>query len=113
MLDEPAAERLVVARDGVEDLAQGEPVAIEPVGIDDHLVLPRQPAPRVDLADASHGPEARANLPIMKRLALHRVGGSSLDEVLVNLAERSGDGAQDRLDASRQPAARLADPLAH
>jgi hypothetical protein len=113
MLDEAAAEGLVVPGDGVEHLIQCQAIALQTVRVHDDLVLPREPTPRVHLAHAFHRSQARSDFPIVKRLALHRIGRLALDEVLIDLAECRRHGAEDGRDAHRQPPARLAQTLAH
>ena len=55
----------VVRGDGFVDASQVEAEFLELQGIDDHLVLARLTAPRVDLADAAHGTQARADVPVV------------------------------------------------
>ena len=112
VLDEAAAERRVVVGERLEHLVQRQPVALELPRIDQHLELPRQAAPRVDLAHAAHRAQPRADVPVVERLLRHRVGRVALDQVLVDLAERGRDRAERRVEAVGDAAARLEHPLA-
>ena len=68
VLDEAAAERRVVVRERRQDLTEREAEAVQLARVDEDVELLRLAAPRVHLADAAHGAQARADVPVVQRL---------------------------------------------
>ena len=101
VLDEAAGEGRVVLREGRHDLPEREAEAVQLARVDEDVELLRLAAPGVDLRDAAHGAQARADVPVLQRLLRHRVGDVPLDEVLVDLAEGGRHRAERRLGPLR------------
>ena len=98
----------------VEHLAEREPVAREPVGVHEHLVLLEHPADGVDLGQARHAQELAADDPVLDRAELHRgvPARRVAERVPEDLAEARRDRPQlGRLGARRQLVVDPAEPL--
>ena len=103
LLDEAAAGVDVVVGELLLDLADGEAVGDELVGIDADLVLARDAAEAGDVDYAGDGLELLFELPVLERLELHavvgRVGGAQ--RVPVDLADGAPVGAHLRAAGRR------------
>ena len=111
MLDEPAAEVVVVFPNPLEHVTERQPVSAQPIGIHLDLVLPRVAAPGVDVGYARHGPQLVFDLPVVERLQLHRAIAFTFERIPIHLAEGRRQRPQRRLEAGRNPAARFVQPF--
>src|SRR5690606_24796324 len=105
------AERRVVPGERLVHVGDREAPRREAGGVDHHVELLREPAPRVALGDAGHGPEPGPDHVVVQRLELgerHRV---ARQRVLVQLAHRRGHGAERRLDAGGERVLGFVEPL--
>ena len=107
----PPLNEALLSAIACDHLVQREAVPLEPPRVDDHLVLLRLAAPGVDLADAAHRAQPRAHVPVVERLLRPSRRRVALDQVLVDLAEGGGHRPERRLEAVRDAAARLGEPL--
>ncbi len=88
----------------VEHLAEREPVAREPVGVDEHLVLLEVPADGVDLGEARHAQELASDDPVLDRAELHRRVAAR--RVAERVAEHLAQARRDRPELRRLGAGR-------
>ena len=93
VLDVPAARVLGSAFERLEDLAQAELVRHQLRGIDNHLVLLRNPAPGVDFGHPGHRSQARCDLPVEDGPALHRRHALAFDGELKDVPQPCRDRA--------------------
>ena len=88
----------VAARLGgrVEHLAEREPVAREPVGVHEHLILLQRPADGVDLGQTWHAKQLPPDDPVLDRAELHRrvPAGRVAERVAEHLAQARRDRAE-------------------
>ena len=97
----------VVAGDRLKHLGHGHFIVAQLVGIDQHLILARETALRIDFGDAHGGAQQRAHHPVLHLTALgqffrtERAAFITLlfQRILVNLAKAGGDRPQPARDA--------------
>lgn len=97
LFDVAAARVLVVAAQGLEDVADGDVERVERIGIDRHLILLEVAAEAVDLDDSGDSRQLPLDDPVLDRAQLHRVvailvAGRDVERILVDLAQTRGDG---------------------
>ena len=103
LVDRAAADVGVVALQRFDDVRQREPARRQRHRIDDDLELLLVAAPRVDLGDARHGDELRADDPVLHRSQLGGALALARDHVVKHLAEAGRHRPELRpLDAARQ-----------
>ena len=67
---QPAAGFRVAAAHGVDYLADGDVIGLQPVRIDVHLVLTAETADRRNFRHARHGLQVIAQIPVLQRSQL-------------------------------------------
>src|SRR5580704_6505343 len=111
VLDEARPEVFIVLAHAGEDVMQREVVAAQRRRIDFDDVLLGFASPRVDLAHALHRAQVETQAPVEQRLEIHQRLSRALQRKLKRFAENAGQRSHDRLEPSRNPSLRLADPL--
>ena len=111
VLDEAAAERLVVVGHGLQHVAERQGVLLQPQRIHDHLELLGEPAPRVHLAHARHRAQPRPDVPVVRGLGRHGIDTVAGDDVLVDLAEGRGHRPEHGIEALGNAAAHVRQPF--
>ncbi len=118
VLQDVAADVEVVPAEGLADFGQGQVVGVEPVRIDDDVILLDRPAEGVDLADAGDRLEQRREDPVLGGPDFGQPGhlvrpGRPLpgQGVLVDLAHRGRDRSHGDLGPLGDAFAGLDQPL--
>ena len=86
-MHDAAADVAVVLIDRGDDLIEREFVLHERFGRYAHLVLPLKTAPRIDLGDARHGTNLRANDPLVRGAGLGAVAAVTEHDVVEHFAQ--------------------------
>ena len=111
VLDESAAEVVIVLPNPLEHVTQRQSVSVQAVRIHLDLVLPRVAAPGVDVGHARHGLQLVFDLPVVERLQLHGAVAFPFERVPIHLAEGRRHRPQGRLEAGRNSAAGFVQPF--
>ena len=90
-VDDAAADVLVVGADGLGRTIEGEAVLGELRGVDPHLILAFESAPRIHLGHALHLPHLRSNDPVVNGAQVRGVVPFARHDVVEDFAEARGD----------------------
>src|SRR5262249_40384529 len=113
LLDDPAAHRGVAAGDRLDQLAEGDVVSAQGVGIDVDLVLQGHAADGADLGHAGHGVDLGPDVVFLKGPAAAGLQLAALDGVPEDLAHGGGVGGQVGDHALGQEGAGQGETLQH
>ena len=102
--DDPAAHVHVAGADGIDDVGERDPVALQPQGIDGDGVGLDEAADAGDLRDPLRLGQREADGPVLQGTQLGERPLGAHDDVLVDPADAGGIRPQRWRDAGRQPA---------
>jgi hypothetical protein len=98
--EDAAADIEIAAAQGVFDLLQGDVVLEDFFGIDTHLILLLEAAPRIDFGGAGHGAHDRPDRPVVDPAQVHQVEVLVADLGSGCTAAQQGDRAGEFLRAA-------------